>query len=184
MSGFGDAVGEHCPVVPRCSAMCTAGNKCVPVARKVGVVGILMTLCALMACGAGPDSLNVSLEADARANQNTPVAVAVLVVYDKDIAREFSKKKAAIWFAEMEQQLRDNPDMSKFDLRKWEVMPGQRISEFKMPLQGRTVEGAYVFADYLQDLADKDMNDYRFSFKAERDLVIILGEREFRLVRR
>ena len=141
-------------------------------------------MCLLMACGSGPTALNVSLEANARANQNTPVAVAILVVYDKDVAKELSKKKASAWFSEMEQQLRDNPDMSKFDLRKWEVMPGQRISEVRMPLQGRTVEAAYVFADYLYDPNEKDANDFRFSFKAERDLVIILGEREFRLVRR
>ena len=150
----------------------------------VRIVGLFIALLLLVGCGGGPDSLNVSLEADRRANQNTPVAVAVLVVYDKGLAKEFSKKRAAVWFAEMEQQLRDNPDMSKFDLRKWEVMPGQRISAFEMPLQGRTVEGAYVFADYLQDPTEKETNDYRFSFKAERDLVIILGEREFRLVRR
>jgi len=184
MSGFGDYLGSTDPLVLRCSAMVAVRGTCALAARKVGVVGVVMTLCALMACGAGPNALNVSLEADRRANQNTPVAVAVLVVYDKDLAKEFSRKKASVWFAEMEQQLRDNPDMSKFDLRKWEVMPGQRISEFEMPLQGRTVEGAYVFADYLQDPVDKDTNDYRFSFKAERDLVIILGEREFKLVRR
>lgn len=132
----------------------------------------------LAACGAsGPEQLRVSVEADKQANNDSAVAVAVLVVYDDAELAELRKKSAREWFAEMEQRQRDNPDGSKFDLLAWELMPGQRIREKTVELRGIPAEGL-VFADYYSE------GEHREAFNPARRIQVQLLKDRFTIVYR
>lgn len=134
-----------------------------------------VSVCALSGCGGGPDALRVAVEAEPDANNDSPIAVAVLVVYDDQVMRELSKLSASEWFEQSEQRQRDNPDMTDFDLLSWEIMPGQRIKELTLELQGREADGL-VFADYYSE------GDHRTRFKPEDRILVVLGKTKFNVV--
>lgn len=137
---------------------------------------LLLALCA--GCGPSiPERLRVSVEAEPGANSDSPVALAVLVVYEEDVMRELSRLSASQWFEQADQRLRDNPDFEDFDLVQWEVMPGQAVSEIDMQLQERASEGL-VFADYYAE------GDHRIRFNTSKRIVIVLGPNDFDVVDR
>ena len=135
-------------------------------------------VCLLAACRpAVPEKLQVAVEAEPGANQDAPIALAVLVIYEDAVFRELMRLKASEWFDQSEQRLRDNPDMKDFDLIQWEVMPGQVIPEAVQELQGRPAEGI-VFADYYAE------GDHRIRFNPMKRIVIVLGTNDFDVVDR
>ncbi len=134
--------------------------------------------CLLAACGPSvPEKLRVAVEAEPGANQDAPIAVAVLVIYEDTVFRDLMGLSAAEWFDQSEQRLRDNPDMQDFDLVQWEVMPGQVVPEVVQQLQGRPAEGI-VFADYYAE------GDHRIRFNPMKRIVIVLGANDFDVVDR
>lgn len=135
----------------------------------------LLALALVTACGGHPQALKVGVEAEPDANNNSPIAVAVLVVYDRGVMRELSKLSAADWFEQAEQRQRDNPDMRDFDVVSWEIMPGQRIKDLTMQLQGREAEGL-VFADYLAE------GEHRTRFNPVKQILVVLGKTKFNVV--
>ncbi len=143
---------------------------------------LLLVGLGLTACGGAPEYLNLSIEADLEANNNAPVGVAVLVVYNEDIFKEIRKMTANEWFQESEQRKRDNPDRKDFELYEWELMPGQKVSNRRMHLQGRKAQGI-VFADYFNNpyavSPDDKESPHRFSFTVkENHILIYLGKDE------
>lgn len=137
-----------------------------------------LCLAILAGCGpAIPERLRVAVEAEPGANTDSPIALAVLVVYDEEVMRELARLKADDWFEQAEQRLRDNPDFEDFDLLQWEVMPGQVIPEVEMQLQKRPSEGL-VFADYYAE------GDHRIRFNTSKRIVIVLGPNDFDVVDR
>lgn len=126
-------------------------------------------------CGGGPTHLRVAVEAEPNANQNSPVAVAVLVVYEDGVMNELSKLSASQWFEQAEQRKRDNPDGTAFDILSWEVMPGQRIQELTIELQGRDARGL-VFADFYSE------GDHRSRFNPAHTILVVLGVNDFNVV--
>lgn len=135
-------------------------------------------LAILAGCGPNiPERLRVAVEAEPGANTDSPIALAVLVVYDEEVMRELSRLSADDWFEQAEQRLRDNPDFENFDLLQWEVMPGQVIPEVDLQLQPRASEGL-VFADYYSE------GDHRIRFNTSKRIVIVLGPNDFDVVDR
>lgn len=148
------------------------------VARLTHYIGILLTLGVALvasACGSGPEALRAGLEAERGANANSAVSVAVLVVYDDAVFAELSKLPAKQWFEEAEQRKRDNPEGAAFDLLSWELMPGQRVKEQSVPLQGRPANGL-IFADYHTP------GRHRSRFNPAKRILIVLGVDDFTVV--
>lgn len=134
-----------------------------------------LLLILLSACGSGPQALRVGLEAERGANANSAVSVAILVVYDDKVFDELSKLAAKQWFEEAEQRKRDNPEGASFDLLSWELMPGQRIEEQSVKLQGRPAQGL-VFADYITE------GRHRSRFNPSKRILVVLGVDDFTVV--
>lgn len=134
---------------------------------------LLILLCT--GCGSGPKTLRVGLEAERDANADSAVAVAVLVVYDDSVFSELSKLSAKEWFQEAEQRKRDNPEGAAFDLLSWELMPGQRIEEKPVELQGRPAKGL-VYADYHTS------GRHRARFNPAKRILVVLGVDDFTVV--
>ena len=62
-----------------------------------------LALCLFAGCGSpGPTHLRASIEAEPGANGDAPVAIAVLVLYEDSVFREFMRLKASEWFEQSE----------------------------------------------------------------------------------
>lgn len=90
-----------------------------------------------------PLALNVGI--DSAANGNSPVALDVVLIKDKNFWKAAPAMTAKDWFAQrddLERRYR-----SKMQVHSWEWVPGQPISpiNFKVP---RRFSGAMVFANY------------------------------------
>ncbi len=128
----------------------------------------------LTACGGGPESLRLTVQAEQEANGDAPVSLTVLVIYNEHLFDKLSEYSAAQWFEQAVQFERDNPDRIQFDYLTWELMPGQKLKETTMKLQGKECEGL-VFANYLSPGA------HRARFNPERRILITLDLTDVRV---
>ncbi|MBV9497129.1 MAG: hypothetical protein JOZ54_23040 [Acidobacteria bacterium] len=92
--------------------------------------------------------LPVQVRVAVDANDDSAVAVDLLVVYDNKLLDELLKTPASDWFAKKQQIVADHPD--GISVQSWEWVPGQ-------PVEPVTIEyrsGArriVLFADYNSD---------------------------------
>ncbi|MGE3540621.1 MAG: hypothetical protein AB7N91_24675 [Candidatus Tectimicrobiota bacterium] len=154
-----------------------------PVARRVargmryGVYGLvllgLLTSCALgvrtRALTGG--KLQVDVRVADTANQNRPVAMDVLLVYDKALLKELLQLSANEWFEKREQFRRDDPESEAFQVWSWEWIPGQR-QLVELPLEAKAKSGL-VFAQYAP------RGVHRARLEPHTSVVIELQEKTF-----
>ena len=93
------------------------------------------------------NTIAVKVQVAALANQNSPVAVDVLFVYDRDLLNTVLQMSANDWFAKREQLARDYPQQSGFTVWSWEWVPGQTVQPQALPLQPKARAGV-IFARY------------------------------------
>ena len=79
-------------------------------------------------------------------NQNSPVAVELLMIRDRSLWQRLREKPAAEWFEEREALARTFPD--SFQSWQWEWVPGQEVPPETLEV-GRGVKWGLVFARYL-----------------------------------
>lgn len=130
----------------------------------VCALGIL----GLSACSDRTVAINtVELSVAERANRDTPVAVDLVLVGDKDLFPQILALSAAEWFAGRDQWLRDHS--SDLQVFSWELVPGQTLPRDR--LSGKRDEhfGALVFANYLTP------GPHRVRVE-QPDITIFLGE--------
>jgi len=89
----------------------------------------------------------VSIYAEPDANQNSAIAVDLVLVYNQELLKTFGQMSAAKYFASSKQLLLDNPSL--LDVWHWELVPGQIVEDFSPPQDKGDAYGAYVFANYL-----------------------------------
>lgn len=98
----------------------------------------MLLLCALaLLSGCGGRRLTVKINIVNAANANNPIAVDLVQVADKDLAKEIGKLTAADWFQKKEQYLLDYPkpgELEVVDSREW--IPGQSVSPITIPAPG------------------------------------------------
>lgn len=89
----------------------------------------------------------VSIYAEPDANQNSAIAVDLVLVYNQDLLKTVGKMSAAAYFSSSRQLLLDNPSL--LDIWHWELVPGQIVEDFSPPQDKGDAYGGYVFANYL-----------------------------------
>ena len=91
----------------------------------------------------GQLSLQVALSPSA--NQNSPVAVDVLLISDKSFLKTAQTLSANDWFRKKMQLQRQFP--KGMDIKSWEWVPGQTVApiNFDVPLE---TQAAIMFANY------------------------------------
>jgi type VI secretion system protein len=110
-----------------------------------GTVGKVMNL-----VGLGGTRLawkEVVIAASESANQNTAVAVDIVLVLEDEAVAKLAALPAAKWFQTRSEMLRTYP--GSFAYKSWEVAPGQRLSVPGSHFGSPSVVGVFVFADYL-----------------------------------
>jgi type VI secretion system protein len=104
------------------------------------------------------------------ANEDTPVAVDLVVVYNQKLLDELMKLPAADWFARRAQFLKDYPDTRL--VQNWEWVPGQQVEPFSIEYRAGA-RRVLLFADYVTD------GDHRATVDPQTPFRLLLGERNF-----
>lgn len=118
------------------------------------VLAVLLTG-LLSACGIGTRTqalmggkLRVHVHVSEEVNQHSPVALDLLLVYDKRLLKELANMPASEWFAKRRQFQMDYPHGKGFEVCQWEWVPGQNVPILKLPLKAQA-KGGLIFANYF-----------------------------------
>lgn len=114
--------------------------------------------------------LQIEVYVDQDLNQNSALAVDLVVLYNKDLAEEVMEKSARDWFAGKEQFERDHPKGK--EVFPWEWVPGQQVPTLTVRIKGGAHK-AVLFADYLAPGQHREQLDLR------EHIVLRLGRRGF-----
>jgi type VI secretion system protein len=106
-------------------------------------------------------------------NDDYPVAVDAVLVYNSVLYDELLKTSAKDWFAKVEQYRLDYP--RGFDVWRWEVVPGQAVPSQLLPDTVNQAIGMIVFANYFTP------GEHRAAVGATRGLRIYLLDKTFAL---
>ncbi len=118
----------------------------------------------------------ISVTVEAGINQNSPVPVEVLLVYDSALFGQLSKLTAQQWFAGRAQFLLDNPPGDGWDSQMWQWVPGETVAKPEIDFRPG-INGAIVFAGYFSPGA------HRAIFQPFHDQILTLHSTDFSLVR-
>jgi type VI secretion system protein len=110
-----------------------------------GMVSCGLASKAKKATGLVNGKLSLQVGISDRANQNSPVALDLLLIKDKTLLKTAQGMSASDWFTKKTQLQRQYS--KTLEVKSWEWVPGQRISpiDFTVP---SGVGGIVVFANY------------------------------------
>lgn len=111
------------------------------------ILWILVVL-FLSACASTPvQTRRMQFKIAPALNSNTPLALDVVVIYDKQVAKAVEKLSARQWMERKPQFKRDYP--LQLRLWEWELVPGEVLPEFDLTAKALDrAEGILLFADY------------------------------------
>lgn len=100
---------------------------------------------ATRTAGVSSGKLSLHVAISSAANQNSPVAVDLLLIRDKSFLKAAQALSASDWFAKKLQFQRQFP--RAMEVKSWEWVPGQSIAPvtFAVPVDA---QGAMMFANY------------------------------------
>jgi type VI secretion system protein len=111
-------------------------------------VGALALSCAPVVRSARLQ-LQVSVSADV--NQDRPIPVDLVFVWDKKTAAKVEALSAKDWFEKKRQYRQEDPNERTLTVREWEWVPGQAVPDLDMevrPAARRWLQAIFVFANY------------------------------------
>jgi type VI secretion system protein len=92
-----------------------------------------------------PSPLDLNVGIDKKANGDSPVALDIVLIKDKNFWKTAPSMTAKDWFAQRDDLQRRY--RTKLQVRSWEWVPGQPIAPIMVKVP-RWFSGAMVFADY------------------------------------
>jgi type VI secretion system protein len=127
--------------------------------RRPRAVCAGLALLALLGCsGNRPSffggSLTVTATVDPGINQNHPVAVEALVIYDSGLLNTLLATSAADWFQKRVQYRRDYPEESGYVSLYREWVPGQAVEPEEISF-GTGARGGLVFVNYANNQSNR-----------------------------
>jgi len=135
----------------------------------------LLAVLVLCACGTSKKvrqafggTLPIEVEVADSANDNSPVAVDLIVLYDDKLVEGLLKMPASEWFQKKQQYMADHPAVA---VQGWEWVPGQIIDPFKIPYRSGA-KNIVLFADYHSE------GEHRAVVGTPKPFRIVLGERD------
>lgn len=152
--------------------------------RALHLAPSLLALCLLVAACSGftrrvellfGGEVTLYLRLDSRLNQDLPLAVDFVVVYDPDLYTELAKMTAADWFARKGQLAQDHTPRH-MEVSSWEWVPpdcsccrgpGAQTIEYRVG-----AEGGVLFANYFNP------GTHRIKVEPLRSFTLVLGETE------
>lgn len=136
-----------------------------------------LVLLSLFGCSANPNraswfggSTTITTTIDPGINQNLPIAVDVVVVYDADLLAKLRTTSASSWFERRAQFQRDYPEGFVSLYREW--VPGQDVGSEELSFSTGARWGL-VFANYQNN------KENRLLFDPHLDIKVHLSESTF-----
>ena len=139
-----------------------------------------LSLCLglLVACGGAPKPKPevflkvVNIKVDTNANQNSAVAMDLVIIYNKDLIGHILALSASKYFKQKEQLMRDYP--GELHAQEWEIIPGQLVPRTLIHMKPLPM-GAIFFANYGTP------GDHRIRLGKEKSVLITLARDNFSL---
>src|SRR5882724_8582407 len=127
--------------------------------RPIVCVTLLLSLIMMGGCGVPRKAkntvktikngkLDVIIDIAPKANQNNPVALDMVMVYDKALLKQLQGMTAKDWFEKRDQVKLNYPGDSGLDSWSWEWVPGQVVRIDPIAVKAKTL-GAVIYANYL-----------------------------------
>lgn len=116
----------------------------------------------------------ISFRADDNMNDQSPVTVHLVVVYDAALLGEIVKLDAQAYFQKVDQLRVDNS--GKLDVFSFDILRGQRLLDQPINLTRMSGEGAVVFARYSSP------GPHRALLHEESAIVVELNKDDFKIV--
>ncbi|MGB0672076.1 MAG: hypothetical protein ACPGNT_11310, partial [Rhodospirillales bacterium] len=113
----------------------------------------------------------IHIDVARNANNNSAVALDIIVTYDEDMYKALLQATAKDWFAHKDQFRLDFP--TGYDLWSWELVPGQLVESLPLSDDVSRAVGSVVFADYGSDGA------HRARIDQLNNVLIRLGQEGF-----
>ena len=88
----------------------------------------------------------LTLSASDDVNNNSPIAVDVVLVTDETLVAKLAELPASKWFAARADLANTYPEGLRY--RSWEVVPGQQLVVPGETFEGPRVAAAFIFANY------------------------------------
>lgn len=138
-------------------------------------VALVLVLLVLGSCSAGRKvrqafggTLPIEVRVADTANDNSPIAVDLLLLYDDKLVEGLLKMPASEWFQKKQQYIADHPAVV---VESWEWVPGQIVDPFKLPYKSGA-RNVVLFADYQNE------GVHRAVVGPPKPFRIVLGERD------
>jgi len=139
----------------------TNTKKCVPSAgrhQKRGLQAIVvgLVLAVLSGCFTAPKVLtrDIAIEVAPEANDNSPIAVDLVLVYSDVALSRVATMTPGEWFERRGDILATFPQEVK--VMRWEVVPGQRLRRMSLPDNASSAAGALLLARYNSRNAQRE----------------------------
>ncbi len=108
-----------------------------------------MACIGVLGCGSGPSiaTQRITISASPRANDNSPIPLDIVVVFDTELLNALLQMPATTWFEQRDQLRRDHP--AGVASESWELVPGSALRVDPLPFSVSGGVALLVFADYL-----------------------------------
>jgi len=120
--------------------------------RRVAGPLVLGVVALALSCASGRSArLHMQVHVAPDVNDDHPIPVDVVFVWDKKTAAKFEALTAKAWFDQKTAFRRDDPDERAFTVRNWEWVPGQEVPAVDLavhPASRQWLKAIFVFANY------------------------------------
>jgi type VI secretion system protein len=110
---------------------------------------------------------------DPDANENSAVAVDLVVVYDAKLVDKLLELSASAWFLQKNQLVKDHP--RQIDIHKWEWVPGQSVKGKSVTYESGAKK-IVLFANYVTE------GEHRRVIDPQRPFHLTLGALDLEVV--
>lgn len=111
---------------------------------------VVAAIAFAMSC-ASSTRLQLQVHVAPDVNDDRPIPVDVVFVWDKATAAKLDALSAKDWFDRKTALRRDDPNERNFTIRDWEWVPGQEVPDIDLSVRAtsrRWLKAIYVFANY------------------------------------
>ncbi len=168
----GVQIKPRCRNLARCLLWMVLGCVMLGGITACGSISKLTKATAVRARSMVGGKVEVQIVISPKANQNSPVAVDLLFVYDDKLMERLLGMPAVEWFEKRRQIRRDYVRGEGFDSWEWEWVPGQAIPVQKLPLKPTAI-GAVVFGKSHSE------GPHRYRIDPFKGIIVLLGEKAF-----
>lgn len=138
---------------------------------------VLLAAALLAGCGSSDKPINtrvIEFEVAQGANQDSPIAIDIVYVFDPQLVAQLVQMTAHDWFQKRGQIRQAFP--TGFDLASFEVVPGQRGPIEAVPPKSSQAIAAFIFASYSSE------GTHRARIDGLDRFFIALGDKDFAIL--